>query len=167
MARIWKKLTLIAQYMDQQGIRLAYHHHMGTVVETAEEIDLLMAHTAESVGLLLDTGHLTYAGSDPVEVISRHGKRIVHVHCKDVRSLTLKWAKEKDVSFLKAVLEGVFTVPGDGSIDFSAVLSALKVINYCGWLVVEAEQDPGKATPLTYATLGYNYLDNLVTKIGL
>jgi inosose dehydratase len=162
-----KKMTLVAQYLQKQGVRLAYHHHMGTVVETAEEIDLLMGHTGDAVGLLVDTGHLRYAGADPVELINRYGHRIVHVHCKDVRSLTLNWALENNVSFLTAVLEGVFTVPGDGSVDFGSVFGALKAVDYSGWLVVEAEQDPSKAIPLAYAILGYKYLEKTVAQVGL
>jgi len=140
---------------------------MGTAIETAEEIDRLMTMTGESVGLLLDTGHLAYAGADPVAVARRHIRRIVHVHCKDVRPKVLSAVRAGDRSFLDAVVEGVFTVPGDGGVDFPAVLSVLKAGSYRGWLVVEAEQDPAKAHPLTYARMGHDYLSRAARAAGL
>jgi myo-inosose-2 dehydratase len=152
-----RKLTAVAEALAARGLRLAYHHHMGTVVETAAEIDRLMAVTGEAVGLLLDTGHLAFAGADPVAVAARHRARIVHVHCKDVRTDILARAKAADWSFLDAVVEGVFTVPGDGALDFAVVLRALGP--YEGWLVVEAEQDPARADPLAYASLGRRRLE--------
>ena len=162
-----RRLTTLADGLAAQGVRMAYHHHMGTVIETAEEIDRLMAMTGESVGLLLDTGHLAYAGADPAALASRHIARIVHVHCKDVRPKVLSTMRAGDRSFLDAVVEGVFTVPGDGSVDFPAVLSELKAGKYRGWLVVEAEQDPAKAHPLTYARMGYSYLCGAAQAAGL
>jgi inosose dehydratase len=152
------KLNAIAAHLRQRGVRLAFHHHMGTVVETEAEIDRLMANTHDDVGLLLDTGHLVFAGGDPASVARRHGARIVHVHCKDVRSKVAAEVIREDKSFLRAVLDGIFTVPGDGSIDFAAVLRELVPFGYGGWLVVEAEQDPAKAHPLTYARMGFENL---------
>ncbi|HXG29958.1 MAG TPA: myo-inosose-2 dehydratase [Nevskiales bacterium] len=167
-AEFGRRMTRVGEYLRDQGVALAYHHHMGTVVETEAEIDLLMQNTSEAVGLLLDTGHATFAGVDPVALIRRWGKRIKHVHCKDVRAEVLAQAKREDWSFLDAVIAGVFTVPGDGCVDFKAVLSALKETGYAGeWLVIEAEQDPAKANPLTYATLGYRNLSRLVAEVGL
>ena len=159
-------LTELADRLAERGIRLAYHHHMGTVVETAAEIDRLMASTGGSVGLLLDTGHLAFAGADPVDIAWRHGLRISHVHCKDVRPDVLARARAADQSFLDSVIDGVFTVPGDGAIDFVAVLGALKAANYRGWLVVEAEQDPAKAPPLVYARSGFAHLSAAVRDTG-
>jgi inosose dehydratase len=159
-------LTELADRLAERGIRLAYHHHMGTVVETAAEIDRLMASTGGSVGLLLDTGHLAFAGADPVDIAWRHGLRISHVHCKDVRPDVLARARAADQSFLDSVIDGVFTVPGDGAIDFVAVLGALKVANYRGRLVVEAEQDPAKAPPLVYARRGFAYLSAALRDMG-
>jgi inosose dehydratase len=159
-------LTELADRLAERGIRLAYHHHMGTVVETAAEIDRLMASTGGSVGLLLDTGHLAFAGADPVDIAWRHGLRISHVHCKDVRPDVLARARAADQSFLDSVIDGVFTVPGDGAIDFVAVLGALKVANYRGRLVVEAEQDPAKAPPLVYARRGFAYLSAALRDLG-
>jgi inosose dehydratase len=159
-------LTELADRLAERGIRLAYHHHMGTVVETAAEIDRLMASTGGSVGLLLDTGHLAFAGADPIDIAWRHGLRISHVHCKDVRPDVLARARAADQSFLDSVIDGVFTVPGDGAIDFVAVLGALKAANYRGWLVVEAEQDPAKAPPLVYARRGFAYLSAALRDMG-
>jgi inosose dehydratase len=161
------RLTDLADRLARGGIRLAYHHHMGTVVEDEAEIDRLMAATGDSVGLLLDTGHLAFAGADPATLAYRHGRRIAHVHCKDVRDDVLAWVRGGDASFLDAVVAGVFTVPGDGSIDFSAVLEALAAVEYHGWLVVEAEQDPAKAPPLAYARLGFAHLSAAVARTGL
>jgi inosose dehydratase len=160
------RLTELADRFAERGIRLAYHHHMGTVVETADEIDRLMAATGGSVGLLLDTGHLAFAGVDPANIAWRHRLRINHVHCKDVRSGVLARIRAADQSFLHAVLDGVFTVPGDGAIDFAAVLTALKAANYHGWLVVEAEQDPAKEPPLVYARRGFAHLTTVVRHTG-
>lgn len=167
----WKefgaRLTQVADYCLSKGVRLAYHHHMGTVVETSDDIDQLMAHTGDSLGLLLDSGHITYAGGDPMAVIAKHGSRIAHVHTKDVRIEVLKDAKNRNLSFLDSVLNGVFTVPGDGDIDYVPIFAALSELNYHGWLVVEAEQDPAIAHPLTYATLGFNNIKNFARQAGL
>jgi len=162
-----ERLTTVADHLAKRGVRMAYHHHMGTVVETEAEIDRLMRSTGESVGLLLDTGHLTYAGADPAAVAKRQVARINHVHCKDVRPTLLAAVRKGDRSFLDAVVEGVFTVPGDGAVDFASVLSVLKGARYQGWLVVEAEQDPAKAHPLTYARMGYDYLSGAAHRAGL
>lgn len=161
------KMTQVADYCLSEGVQLAYHHHMGTVVQTEQEIDLLMENTGDSVGLLLDTGHLTYAGGDPIAVQQRHSARINHVHCKDVRHTVLEDALNRDMSFLDAVLNGVFTVPGDGCIDYRTLFNALKVDDYQGWLVVEAEQDPAIANPLKYATLGADNLKTLCSEAGI
>jgi inosose dehydratase len=165
--RFGDALTEVAEHTRRRGVRLAYHHHMGTVVETEEEIDRLMAATGPAVALLLDTGHLTYAGADPAAVARRHGSRIAHVHCKDARPAILAESRRGDRSFLDAVVEGVFTVPGDGGVDFGAVLGALKQAGYAGWLVVEAEQDPAKAPPLAYARMGHAHISRLSTVAGL
>jgi inosose dehydratase len=166
----WKTLTTrmneVGRYLAGEGVPIAYHHHMGTVIETEAEIDRLMAETGPEVGLLLDTGHLTFAGGDAIAVAARHGARINHVHCKDIRPKVLAQHREGDGSFLDGVLAGVFTVPGDGSIDYPAVLQALKPSGYSGWFVVEAEQDPAKAHPLTYAKKGHDYLRPLTKALG-
>jgi myo-inosose-2 dehydratase len=148
-------LSALAMRLETEGLKLAYHHHMGTVIQTEAEVDRLMAQTDESVGLLLDTGHLAFAGGDPLAVARRHSARIVHVHAKDVRTGVMKKAQEEDWSFLHAVKEGVFTVPGDGSVDYPKLARILEEGGYTdGWVVVEAEQDPKKAPPDIYARRG-------------
>jgi len=125
-----------------------------------------MKHTGEAVGLLYDTGHSTFSGGDALQLIKDNVKRVVHVHCKDVRKPMLEKARSQDMSFMDAVMEGIFTVPGDGSIDFPAILGILAEADYSGWLVVEAEQDPKKAHPLTYATMGFNNLSRMAKAAG-
>jgi len=163
-ARDWrelgKRLTEVAAATAAEGVRLAYHHHMGTVVQSEEDIDALMAATGPEVGLLLDTGHAAFAGADPEALARRHAPRIVHVHAKDVRAEVAAQARGANWSFLRAVLAGVFTVPGDGDVAFERVFAELG--DYSGWVVLEAEQDPRIAAPLTYATLGYRTLKRLV-----
>jgi len=161
------RLTELADHLSACGIGLVYHHHMGTVIENEAEIDRLMAVTGDKVGLLLDTGHAVYAGIDPAALVRQHGDRIKHVHCKDVRREVLARVRAHDTSFLNAVLDGVFTVPGDGCIDFSGVLAELAAADYSGWLVVEAEQDPEKAPPLAYARLGFDKLSAAAVCAGL
>jgi inosose dehydratase/3D-(3,5/4)-trihydroxycyclohexane-1,2-dione acylhydrolase (decyclizing) len=163
--RFARRLTELAEAMAAEGVTLAYHHHMGTVVQTAAEVDRLMAETGPAVKLLLDTGHLTFAGADPLAVARRYRDRIVHVHLKDVRDPVMREALRHDWSFLDAVVAGVFTVPGDGAVDFASVLGALP--GYHGWLVVEAEQDPVKAPPLAYARMGAANLRRLASAAGL
>lgn len=166
-AEYGEKLTAVARYTLQQGVQITYHHHMGTVIESAQDVDNLMQHTGEEVGLLLDTGHLTFAGDDPLAVAQRWIARINHVHCKDVRKPILLDIKNRKTSFLNAVLTGVFTVPGDGCVDYPPLMALLKQHNYQGWLVVEAEQDPAIANPMTYACLGYNNLSRLARNANL
>src|SRR6059058_4857651 len=160
-----RRLTELAAMTAAEGVRLAYHHHMGTVVQSQVDIDTLMDATGADVGLLLDTGHAAFAGADPVALARRYAPRIAHVHAKDLRAGVCERARAGDWSFLRAVLEGVFTVPGDGSVDFDAVLGELR--DYSGWVVLEAEQDPKKADPMTYASLGFGNLRRLVTERGL
>src|SRR5215469_7378141 len=149
-----RKLTALAEWMVGEGVAMTFHHHMGTVIENQRDIDLLMAHTGPAVGLLLDTGHLVYAGGDVAETAHRHGARLNHIHCKDIRPEVLKRARQRDQSFLGAILEGVFTVPGDGAIDYYALARLLAEGRYLGWVVVEAEQDPAKAPPGPYSAMG-------------
>ena len=161
------RLTALAEYMTERGVAMTYHHHMGTVVETDAEIDLLMAHTGAAVGLLVDTGHIAYAGGDCLAVTRRHRARINHVHCKDVRPAVLAQVRAEDSSFLDAVVAGVFTAPGDGAVDFAAFARLLADIGYSGWAVVEVEQDPVKAPPFEYAKMGHDHMTRLFTAAGL
>lgn len=164
------RLTAVAEATLQEGVRLVYHHHMGTIVEDAEDISALMAHTGEAVHLLLDTGHATWGGADPAELARTYRHRISHVHAKDVRRDVMERARREDWSFLDAILGsgaelGVYTVPGDGMVDYEAVFRALP--GYSGWVVVEAEQDPEKAHPLTYAKKGVAHLRACLKAAGL
>ena len=152
------RLTELAEWLRAEGCPMTFHHHMGTVVETEREIDLLMAKTGDAVGLLLDTGHLHFAGGDVLATARRHGPRINHVHCKDIRADVLARLKTEKWSFLKGVIEGVFTVPGDGAIDFGPIAQVLADVGYSGWVVVEAEQDAKKANPLEMARIGHQAL---------
>jgi inosose dehydratase len=160
-------VTELAERMAAFGVGMAFHHHMGTVVESEADIDHLMAHTGEAVGLLFDSGHCLFAGGDPAGLLGRHLHRVVHVHCKDVRRELLNRAIAEDMTFIQAVIEGVFTVPGDGCIAFTPLLRSLREAGYSGWLVVEAEQDPRMAHPLTYARLGYRNLHETAEEAGL
>lgn len=160
-----RRLTGLGDAVAAEGLTLAYHHHMGTIVESEADIDDLMAATGPSVALLLDTGHATFAGADPVALARRHRARIGHFHAKDVRPAVMREARARRLSFLDAVVAGVFTVPGDGCVDYPAVLAELS--DYTGWAVVEAEQDPAKADPLTYARLGAANLRRFLDGAGL
>jgi inosose dehydratase len=159
------RLNDLAEAVAAEGLAVVYHHHMGTVVQTGEEIDRLMRETHPALHLLLDTGHATFAGADPIALARRHRARIAHVHCKDVRPDVVRQALADDLSFLDAVISGVYTVPGDGVVDFTAVLRELP--GYAGWMVVEAEQDPKKAHPLAYARMGHDNLVRFVRAAGL
>lgn len=161
-----ERLSRLGDWMAERGVRIAFHPHMGTVIEKAEEIDRLLEGTPPSIGLLLDTGHLEFAGEDPARAASRWAARVNHVHAKDVRREVLARARRERMSFLDAVVAGVFTVPGDGMLDFSAALAPLAKAGYEGWLIVEAEQDPAKAHPLTYARNGYAHLRAVAEQVG-
>ena len=159
----WKRLTdglnHLGTLTKKKGMRLVYHHHMGTGVQTTEEIDRLMEMTdPDLVGLLYDTGHLVFSGEDHLAVLHKYLTRIKHVHLKNVRFEVMERAKKEKWSFLQAVRNGVFTVPGDGGLDFVPVFDALKQGGYKGWWVVEAEQDPAKANPLEYALIARRYI---------
>ena len=160
-----RRLTVVADAVLGEGLRLAYHHHMGTIVQSDADIDALMEVTGPAVDLLLDTGHATFAGVDPAELARTYRNRISHLHAKDVRADVMARARCDRLSFLDAVIAGVFTVPGDGCVDYPAVLSLLS--GYSGWVVVEAEQDPAKAHPLTYARMGYANLRRYLVDAGL
>jgi len=161
-----RKLTALADRMAAFGVGMAFHHHMGTIVQTDREIDLMLQRSGETVGLLFDTGHCLFAGGNPAALLHRHIGRVVHVHCKDVRRDVLDRALAADLGFMAAVLQGIFTVPGDGCIPFLPLLQDLHAHGYAGWLVVEAEQDPRIAHPLTYARLGYRNLLVLAKAAG-
>lgn len=161
-----QRLTAFAEFCAEQGVPLAFHHHMGTAIETERDLDLLMENTGEAVRLLFDAGHMAFAGGDVLRVIDNHADRIVHVHAKDVRSDVLARLDRTRESFLDAVLKGAFTVPGDGSLDFGAIVQRLADKGYEGWFVVEAEQDPVKAPPFEYAKIGHQALAGALQAAG-
>jgi len=156
------RLTRFARYTLEHGVRVAYHHHMGAYVEAPSDVDELMRRVGPEVGLLFDTGHMTFAGGDAVAMLEKHIGRVCHVHCKDVRPEVIKLARNGNWSFLQSVINGAFTVPGDGVVDFPAVIALLRRHGYEGWLVVEAEQDPVVAPSYRYADMGYRHLRELV-----
>jgi inosose dehydratase len=166
-SRFGARMTDVADYIESQGLKFAYHHHLGTVVENAADMDAFIAATGPSVGFTLDTGHAALGGVNSLALIRDHPKRVAHVHCKDVRWETFKRVKGEGASFLDGVLAGMFTVPGDGGIDYSAVMKALADMNYSGWIVIEAEQDPKLADPKTYADLGLKTLQARAAEAGL
>ena len=144
------KLGKIAK--EEYGIALTFHHHMGTVVQSLAEVDRMMENTdPEYVSLLFDTGHFTYCGEDPLEVVKKYVHRIKHVHLKDIRPEVVEQVKKENMSFLAGVRAGAFTIPGDGCINYDPIFKVLEEAGYEGYMVVEAEQDPAKANPLEYA----------------
>ncbi|MFU1797875.1 myo-inosose-2 dehydratase [Paenibacillus azoreducens] len=165
----WNKLTTGLEQLGilarEKDMRIVYHHHMGTGVQTTAEIERLMDNTdPEKVSLLFDTGHLVFSGEDPVAIYNKYKDRIFHIHFKDIRAAVLQQLKEEKWSFLQGVKNGVFTVPGDGMIDFRPIWEQISVSGYAGWIVVEAEQDPAKANPFLYAVKARNYIRE-VTKL--
>lgn len=159
----WNLLTTglnkLGKMAKDKGMKLTFHHHMGTVVQTEEEIDRFMESTDPNfVSLLFDSGHLSYAGIDPEKVLRKYVSRVGHVHLKDLRNDVVKQAKAEKLSFLDGVRRGTFTVPGNGNVDFVPIFKILEDAGYEGWLVVEAEQDPAKANPFEYALIARKYL---------
>ncbi len=145
--------------LEEYGIHLTFHHHMGTVVQSLEETDRLMEGTdPEYVSLLFDSGHFAYCGEDPVAIVKKYIGRIRHVHLKDIRPEVVQRVKEENLSFLQGVREGAFTIPGDGCVDFPAIFKVLEENDYEGYMLVEAEQDPAKANPLEYAIRARKYI---------
>lgn len=152
-------LNTLGKIAAEKGFRLCFHHHMGTVVQTAEETTRMLDETdAKYVHLCYDTGHFVFTGADPVAMLKKYVNRVGHVHLKDVRLPVLERVHKENLSFLTAVREGAFTVPGDGGFDFRPVFDLLDKANYTGWLLVEAEQDPAKANPFEYAKMARKYI---------
>ncbi|WP_395685458.1 myo-inosose-2 dehydratase [Aestuariivirga sp.] len=159
-----RKVSDFAKWVEAQGMPIVYHHHMAAVVETEAELDLLMANS--TISLLFDAGHMAFAGGNVLRCIDKHHKRIRHVHTKDVRMDVINKLDRTRESFLDAVIKGAFTVPGDGSLDFEAIVKKLASYGYEGWFVVEAEQDPRKAPPLKMAQIGHKELIRVMTAAG-
>ena len=160
-----RKMTKFGEWCAEQGMPLSYHHHMAAVIETEPELDMFMKHSGEGIPLLFDAGHMAFAGGDVMRVIDKHHKRITHVHTKDVRMDVIDKLDRTRESFLDAVVNGAFTVPGDGSLDFEAILKKLADHGYEGWFVVEAEQDPAVAPSYVCADKGYQHLRMLVARV--
>jgi inosose dehydratase len=159
-----RRMTEFAEWVEGQGMPLVYHHHMAAVVETEPELDSFMNHSG--ISLLFDAGHMAFAGGDVIRCIDNHHKRIKHVHTKDVRMDVIKGLDRTKESFLDAVIKGAFTVPGDGSLDFEAIVKKLASHGYEGWFVVEAEQDPKKSPPMKMAEIGHKELMRVMTAAG-
>lgn len=158
-----ERLSALARYLDDRGFRLAYHFHLGTVIEREEDVASLIAHTDTRVGLVIDTGHAALGGIDTERLVRSHPDRVAHVHTKDVRRRIFDEITQRNGSFLDGVLAGMFTAPGDGDLDFRRFAQALIDIDYDGWVVVEAEQDPALADPRAYSRIG---LQTVQTAIG-
>jgi inosose dehydratase len=163
------RLEAFAAWLAGQGMTLVYHHHMGTIVESPEDIDALMAATGPHTHLLFDSGHCAFGGGDPAAVLARHIGRVRHVHAKNIRADVAARVRAEGLSFLQGVVAGAFTVPGDpeGAIDFAPLLKLLAEHGYDGWIVIEAEQDPAVRNPLLYQTLGLHTLKRLAAQAGL
>ncbi len=167
----WKSfasgMNELGKISSDNGMKLAFHHHMGTCVQTAEETERFLHETnPDYVFLNYDCGHFYFSGEDPVDCLRRFIGRTAHVHLKDIRQKVLKQVTDESMSFLDAVRKGVFTVPGDpeGCIDFPGIFDILRAGMYRGWLVVEAEQDPAVANPLEYAIMARKYIEGLLTE---
>lgn len=167
--RFGSDVEAVAQYCTEQGITLVYHHHMGTIVETPDEIDRFMQVTGPATRLLFDTGHCYFGGGDPAQVLARHMDRVAHLHAKNVRPDVMEQVRKQGLSFLDGVRRGVFTVPGDaeGDVQFDAVLSVAAAHGYAGWLVIEAEQDPALRNPFEYQSMGLKALREIAHAAGL
>jgi len=171
MKAFGKKMEAFAAYLASESVDLVYHHHMGTVVETPEEIDAFMAATGPATKLLFDAGHCYFGafGGDPAPILERHIDRVRHFHAKNVRPAVMKKVRETSMSFMDGVRTGVFTVPGDpeGGVDFAALLKILATNGYQGWVVIEAEQDPDVRNPFEYQSLGLKALKDIAAQAGL
>ena len=161
------KLTEVAKWVTGQGMPFAYHHHMGSIIESEDDVNWLMDGSGPEVQLCFDTGHLLFGGGDVMATMNRWADRIRHVHFKDIRPGVVADVRANDRSFLDAVIAGAFTVPGDGCIDFQAVADKLAAMEYAGWIVVEAEQDPAKAPPYDYSRMGHEHILKVCARAGL
>ena len=161
-----RKMTEFAEWCGESGMPISYHHHMAAVIETEKELDVFMSYSGEALKLLYDAGHMAFSGGDVLRVIDNHHNRISHVHTKDVREEVIDKLDPTRESFLDAVIKGVFTVPGDGDLNFQSIICRLASYNYQGWFVVEAEQDPVISPPLKMAKLGYKELRKVLIACG-
>jgi len=159
----------LSSFAAREGVKMGYHHHMGTIIESQADIERFMEMAGPHTRLLLDTGHATFGGGDAVALAQKYMDRVTHIHCKNIRPAKMQEVREKDLSFLEGVRRGAFTVPGDseGMIDFEPVLKIAADAGYQGWVVIEAEQDSAKYDPVTYQGLGLRTLRAIAEKVGL
>ena len=160
------KISEIAKRLSDIGLPMSYHEHMGTIIQSEQDIYRLLDNTDDKTSLLFDTGHIFFAEGDYESILKKYVSRVNHVHCKDIRKEILNKSLLNDLSFRDSFLEGVFTVPGDGYINYKPLFETLYDNKYSKWLIVEAEQDPKKANPLKYAKIGYKYLNKILTEVG-
>jgi len=160
-----KKINEISNRLNDSGIPISYHEHMGTIIQTEQDVDRFLNSTNNNTYLLYDTGHLLFAQADYQRILKNYISKINHIHCKDIRMNILKQSLEQDLSFRESFLKGVFTVPGDGCIDYEPLFKILYDYKYNDWLIIEAEQNPKKANPLEYAKIGHKYLSDCLSKI--
>jgi inosose dehydratase len=160
------KISEIAKRLSDIGLPMSYHEHMGTIIQSEQDIYRLLDNTDDKMSLLFDTGHIFFAKGDYESILKKYIGRVNHIHCKDIRKEILNKSLSNDLSFRDSFLEGVFTVPGDGYINYKPLFEILYENKYSRWLIVEAEQDPKKANPLKYAKIGYKYLNRILTEVG-
>ncbi|MFC4599557.1 myo-inosose-2 dehydratase [Cohnella hongkongensis] len=162
-ASLAEGLNAAGRIAREYELKLTYHHHGGTAIESPEEIDRLLAETdPEAVFLLYDTGHALYGGADPLALLRKHYGRIAYIHLKDVRVPRLEQAREEKADFVTCIRRGVFTVPGDGNIDFRPIICELVARGYDGWALLEGEQDPAEHPAREYAARAIAYLSSLL-----
>jgi inosose dehydratase len=159
----------LSRFAHDEGVKMGYHHHMGTIIESAADIDRFMEMAGPHTRLLLDTGHCTFGGADPAEVARKYIDRVSHIHAKNIRPDIMKLVRDEGLSFLEGVRRGAFTVPGDpeGCVDFEPVLSVAADAGYSGWLVIEAEQDSAVREPYQYQNMGLKALKAMARDTGL
>jgi inosose dehydratase len=160
------KISEISKRLSDIGLPMSYHEHMGTIIQSEQDVYRLLDNTDDKTSLLFDTGHILFAEGDYESILKKYVSRVNHVHCKDIRKEILNRSLSNDSSFRDSFLEGVFTVPGDGCINYKPLFETLHDNKYSKWLIVEAEQDPKKANPLKYAKIGYKYLNRMLTEVG-
>ena len=161
-----EKISEISNRLYNEGMPISYHEHMGTIIQSEQDVDKFIEKTNDKTFLLYDTGHLLFANANNERVLKNYIKRINHIHFKDIRREILIKSLNQDLSFRDSFLDGVFTVPGDGCIDYKPIVKILFENNYTNWLVVEAEQDPSKANPFEYAKKGFKYLSSILSEVG-
>ena len=160
------KISEISKRLSDIGLPMSYHEHMGTIIQSEQDVYRLLDNTDDKTSLLFDTGHILFAEGDYESILKKYVSRVNHVHCKDIRKEILNRSLSNDSSFRDSFLEGVFTVPGDGCINYKPLFKTLYDNKYSQWLIVEAEQDPKKANPLEYAKIGHEYLNRILTEVG-